>query len=133
MINPGAYKFTRITGNLKKLSDQQATGELLISSNGLSKNDHQTANQWHLYFFLGRLLYATGSKHRIRRWRRSLKQHCPRLAFNTDILPPDLPNLAKLWEYQLLSRFIDQRFITLPEAKAIIQSTTQEIFFNLAI
>lgn len=133
MLFSGASEFAKITGNLMKLSDRQATGELLISSNASYGNDRQAANQWHLYFFLGRLLYATGSKHRIRRWRRSLKQHCPRLAFNTDILPPDLPNFTKLWEYQLLSRFIEQGFITLPEAKAIIHSSTQEIFFNLAI
>ena len=50
---------------------QQATGELLVTG------DQEADPAWNIYFYLGRLVYATGGKHRVRRLARAIRQHSP--------------------------------------------------------
>ncbi len=107
----------KLAAQLGELSQQRATGKLIVS-----KGDRQ----WHLYFLLGHLLYATGGQHRIRRWDRALMLCCPDFAAD-----PNLLSTANLWEYQLLHQAVTQAYLSLNQAKAVIQSIAKEVFFTM--
>ncbi|NMG10865.1 response regulator [Brasilonema sp. UFV-L1] len=118
-MQPRSPSFTNIAEKLTGLSRARATGELIFSLG---------TNQWHLYFFLGRLLYATGGNHRVRRLHRAVMQDVPGLTF-------DAPDLKKneLWEYHLLNQGINQNQLTLTQAKSIIEKVVQEVLFTLVV
>jgi two-component system, chemotaxis family, response regulator PixG len=99
---------------LASVSQQRATGELTLTS-----NDHY----WKLYFFHGRLLYATGSLHRVRRWRRALKKSCPEFA--TQHIPKGEP-----WEYELLSEWVADNHINVIQAQDVIKTSLEEVLFS---
>ncbi|MDX2272590.1 MAG: response regulator [Cyanobacteriota bacterium] len=104
-----------IAAELEARCRQQASGQLTLS----------TADQtWHLYFFMGRLLYATGGSHRVRRWQRALKRHCPGFIPNKQVQ-------GDPWEYDLLIQAVDQQHITIIQARSIIQDAAQEVLFSL--
>jgi two-component system, chemotaxis family, response regulator PixG len=115
-MQPGSPSFGSIAEKLAVLSQQKATGELILSS-----GDHQ----WHLYLFLGRLLYATGGVHRVRRWHRAVMQDCPGMKFD----PRDVED--ELWEYYQMERGISQNHLTLTQAKSIISKIVHEVLFTL--
>ncbi|MBW4595979.1 MAG: response regulator [Brasilonema angustatum HA4187-MV1] len=116
-MQPVPPSYTNIAQRLAALSQQRASGELIFSSG---------ANQWHLYFFLGRLLYATEGVHRVRRWHRALKQNCPELKFDALDLKEN-----ELWEYHLLNKSINKNQISLTSAKGIIEKIVEEVLFSL--
>ncbi|WP_347566346.1 DUF4388 domain-containing protein [Scytonema sp. UIC 10036] len=111
--------FVNVNESLARLSQQRATGELFLSS----INKH-----WYLYFFWGRLLYATGGNHRVRRWYRTVAQICPRWNFEEHNL-----NLKKdeFWEYRLLKLGLEKKQLTLTQAKSIISKSTDEVLFDI--
>ncbi|MUG97520.1 response regulator [Scytonema sp. UIC 10036] len=118
-MQPGLPSFTNLAKGLAVLSQQRATGELIFAS----------ANEkWHLYLFLGRLLYATRETHRVRRWYRVVKQDCPSWKFENHNI-----TLQKdeLWEYHLLKLGLEQNQLTLTQAKSIVGKTIDEVLFNL--
>jgi two-component system, chemotaxis family, response regulator PixG len=99
---------------LTAVSQQRSTGELTLT------NDEHCLK---LYFFHGRLVYATGTLHRVRRWRRSLKQHCPE--FNQARLPSGEP-----WEYQLLSNGVADNQVSVAQAQGVIKTSLEEVLFS---
>lgn len=99
---------------LASVSQQRATGEL-----SLTNGDYR----WHLYFFHGRLVYATGNLHRVRRWRRSLKRHCPDL----NIAPT---HQEEPWEYQSLSHSVTQNDLSVCQAQNVIKTSLEEVLFS---
>ncbi|KYC35821.1 hypothetical protein WA1_05865 [Scytonema hofmannii PCC 7110] len=118
-MQPGLPSFANLAKGLAVLSQQRATGELIFSS----------ANEkWHLYLFLGRLLYATRETHRARRWYRVVTQDCPSWNFEDHNI-----TLQKdeLWEYHLLKLGLKQDRLTLTQAKSIVGKTIDEVLFDL--
>ncbi len=113
---------TKIYPGLAQLSQKQATGELILRS---------VDYQWHLYFFLGRIIYAYGQKHRVRQWWRAIKQHCPAIASQQKLISTAMKG-NELWEHQQLSQAIAAGEISLAQAKAVIQSSAQEVFVEIA-
>ncbi len=106
-----AYANTART--LASISQQRATGELQFG------NDQQC---WRLYFFHGRLVYATGSHHRLRRWRRAMKQQCP------DYVVAQMPT-GEPWESQLLSQSVAQNQLSVQQAQGVIKMSLEEVLF----
>jgi two-component system, chemotaxis family, response regulator PixG len=98
---------------LASISQQRATGELQLGT------DKQA---WRLYFFHGRLVYATGNLHQVRRWRRAMKQQCP------DYVPDMMPS-GELWEYQLLSQSVAQNQLSMQQAQGVIKISLEEVLF----
>ncbi len=98
---------------LASISQQRATGELQLS------HDKQC---WRLYFFHGRLVYATGSLHRVRRWRRAMKQQSP--DYRVDEMPTGDP-----WEYQCLSQSVAQNQLSVQQAQGVIKMSLEEVLF----
>jgi two-component system, chemotaxis family, response regulator PixG len=114
---------TKITHDLLVLHQQRATGELAITCS------QEPAPQWRLYFYLGRLVYATGGSHSARRWYRAIKYLCPEF-YKSGWLVKAQSN-HELWEVDLINQAVNQGQITTAQAKAIIQSIVQEVMFAI--
>ena len=114
---------TKIGRNLLLLYEQQATGELVIT------HGRQASLQWRLYFYSGRLIYATGGAHPVRRWYRAFKYHCPEV-FSLDWLIRAQSDEV-LWEVDLLNQALNRNEISLAQGKAIIQAIVQEVMFTI--
>ncbi|ESA32205.1 response regulator receiver protein [Leptolyngbya sp. Heron Island J] len=102
------------------LAQQHRTGELVL---GVGTNQ-----PWKLYFYSGRLIYATGGQHSVRRWYRSLRRHCEQFAGSwfTDMRMPD-----DYWEVDFINQAIQRDYISLNQAKAVIQSIVDEVMLTL--
>lgn len=109
----------RVRQELIALQKKQATGTLVVEGQG---------QQWRLYWFMGRLLYATGGAHRVRRWQRVMRTHCPHFQ-------PDWQHLrqANPWEYEALVQGTTQGRVTPPQAKAAILASVLEVLFALVL
>jgi two-component system, chemotaxis family, response regulator PixG len=92
--------------------------------------------RWFFYFYLSRLIYATGGVHPVRRWRRNLITHCPQIASQPSTIQVDLANIApdKLrvcWEYELMCLWVEQQRISREQAAKMIRSAIVEILFDI--
>lgn len=113
---------------LKNLEQLRFTGQLVQTD---------TAGQtWNLYLSQGRILYATGGMHPVRRWRRNLITFCPRiptyrLAWQIDLakVSPDKHEFS--WEYALLNLWVAQQRITREQAEKLIDATVTEVMFDV--
>ncbi len=105
---------------LLTLSQQHRTGELIIES--------AAGESWKLYFYSGRLIYATGGKHPVRRWYRSLRRHCRE--FNGNWLT-EMQIPGDYWEVDFINQAIQREQLSLYQAKAVIQSIVDEVIFTL--
>ncbi|MEM9265706.1 MAG: response regulator [Cyanobacteria bacterium P01_F01_bin.13] len=105
---------------LLTLSQQRRTGELVVGST--------TDDPWKLYFYSGRLIYATGGQHSVRRWYRALRSHSEQFTSSwfTDMRTPD-----DYWEVDFINQAIQCEYISLNQAKAVIQSIVDEVVLTL--
>ena len=105
---------------LLTVAEQHRTGELVVNT--------AAHKPWKLYFYSGRLIYATGGQHSVRRWYRALRRHCDQFAndwFTTMRTPADY------WEVDFINQAIQRKHISLSQAKATIQSIVDEVVFAL--
>ena len=58
------------SGLLGVRSRMHFTGRLDVRTSG---------QQWSLYLYMGRLIWAAGGPHPVRRWHRYMTQYCPQL------------------------------------------------------
>ena len=92
--------------------------------------------EWVFFLFMGRIIYATGGKHLVRRWRRNLAEFFPQIA---KVLPQEIQqikieNVADVrlsWDYHLLNLWFDQQKISLEQIAASIKARTNEVLFDL--
>lgn len=103
---------------------QQATGELVVT------DEDESAPDWNIYFYLGRLVYATGGKHRVRRLARAIRQHAHNINIQ-DLLKQVNPE-TEAWELKLIERAIQEHQLTTEQARAIIQTSIHEVFYSLS-
>ncbi|NJR66583.1 MAG: hypothetical protein HC772_16720 [Leptolyngbyaceae cyanobacterium CRU_2_3] len=113
---------TKIADHLMVLQHQRATGELVITPS------KQSSFQWKLYFYLGRLVYATGGSHPVRRWYRAFKRHCP--AFYKSGWLTKVQSTEELWEVDLINQALQQGLINSAQVRAIVQSIVQEVILR---
>jgi two-component system, chemotaxis family, response regulator PixG len=113
---------TKIAHDMLVLHQRRETGELTITCRNQSL-------QWNLYFYLGRLVYATGGSHPVRRWLRALRYHCP--GFFASGWLATAESQADLWEVDLLNQAAQQGQITAAQYKAVVQSIIQEVMFAI--
>lgn len=102
------------------LSQQRFTGKLDIQA---------VSTTWTLYFCLGRLVWAAGGTHRIRRWYRLLHQHCPQIRPKSIHL--NEIDASQSWKYQALTLLVKQQTISSEQAVAVIKSTIAEVLFDI--
>lgn len=84
---------------------------------------------WTLYFRVGRLFWATGGRHRFRRWYRLLKQFSPDLPESATQVRERL--IAPLWEHWLLNIMIKRQQIVRAEVKQIIEANILEVLVDI--
>ncbi len=113
----------------KSLKQLQLTGQLLLEG--------QRDQSWRLYLYMGRIVYATGGSHPVRRWKRGLASSCPRLVSAPMTLTPppeDKPedDLSRCWEYQMLYQWVSQGKLSREEASKVIRSITVEVLCDVA-
>ncbi len=113
----------------ESLKESRFSGQLVISD---------TQNRtWVFYLYLGRIVYASGGIHPVRRWRRHIVAYCPERLAHVEEIQLALANIAQeesriSWEYQLLSVWIDQNKISRDQATKAITATVIEILFDMA-
>ncbi|MEO0926931.1 MAG: response regulator [Cyanobacteria bacterium J06643_13] len=112
----------------ESLKESRFSGQLVISD----KQDHT----WILYLYLGRIVYASGGIHPVRRWRRHVVAYCPERLAKIEELQLSLAKIAQeesriSWEYQLLSVWIDQNKIGREQATKVIRATVTEVLFDV--
>lgn len=113
----------------ESLKKSKFSGQLVIS-------DAQDSS-WVFYLYLGRIIYASGGIHPVRRWRRHLVAYCPQAIANIAEIQTALSNIATedsriSWEYQLLSWLIDRNKITRDQATKVIWATVVEVLFDIS-
>jgi chemotaxis family two-component system response regulator PixG len=116
-----------ITQELLVLNQQRATGELLVRQ--ATQNRDKALSDWNLLFYMGRLVYASGGTHPVRRWYRALKHYCP------DVVNSDWLNTAATtevyWEVDLINQLVNNNLITTNQAKSVAHSIIQEVLFAI--
>jgi chemotaxis family two-component system response regulator PixG len=117
-----------LDSQLIALKQHRFTGQLLVKN--------QAGQEWNFYLFLGRILYATGGTHPVRRWRRNLTTHCSQLELQqlnlSAILSSSLPETFNLcWEYQLLYLWVEQQQISREQAAKTIGAIVAEVLFDV--
>ncbi|HAZ48082.1 MAG TPA: response regulator [Cyanobacteria bacterium UBA11369] len=109
-----------LTAQLQAYSQRRFTGRL----------DIRGSITWSLYFCLGRLVWAAGGEHPVRRWHRLLKQYCPQIE-------PDKIRLREVnmprttWEYLALTVLVKRHNITGEQAVDTIKNTLTEVLFDI--
>jgi two-component system, chemotaxis family, response regulator PixG len=113
---------TKMTHDLLLLSQRRSTGELVVT--------HKEAPfpQWRLYFYFGRLVYAEGDKHSVRRWMRAFQIHCPECIQSGWLAKVSTD--CEIWGADILEQAVQQNQITTTQAKAVIQTIVQEVVFG---
>jgi two-component system, chemotaxis family, response regulator PixG len=113
---------------LEELEKAQFSGKWVLSD--------PSGRRWNLYFSQGRILYATGGNHPVRRWCRYLKIHCPqrptyRVAWQRDLVDANTTALGIAWDFALLYLWTQQRKITHEQLTHIIGAIITEVLFDI--
>jgi two-component system, chemotaxis family, response regulator PixG len=105
--------------------------EICIQMQFTGRLDAQAGSfqRWSLYFCMGRLLWAQGGEHGLRRWRRLLLQHCPQVNAQPTQLTEVQASRGK--GYDLLLLWAKQQLITGEQAVNVIRSNVVEVFFDI--
>ncbi|MBD2392910.1 DUF4388 domain-containing protein [Cyanobacterium aponinum UTEX 3222] len=117
---------TRQTTLFQSLKQPQFTGELIFGS---SKGE-----EWIFYFYLGRIIFATGGRHPVRRWMRNVARFAPILITQISSLDESIINqksFRQFWEYELLSYWLKQEEVTRQQLSSIIKNIIIEILFDI--
>jgi len=87
---------------------------------------------WHLYFSLGRLVWAAGGDHARRRWRRQLHRYAPELPFEqVERSERSRHGASECSDYELLAYLAERRVLDGRVVTAIVHSTLDEVVFDL--
>lgn len=113
--------------HLNTLKQERFSGQLLLNSS--------VGQEWIVYLFLGRILYASGGNHTVRRWYRFLKSYCPQVDIQQLKLSAVLSNAANssdnCWECHLLNAGIEKQQITREQAGKMIAAIVTEVMFDI--
>ncbi len=110
------------------LKQPQFSGQLILQ--GLK------GQVWTFHFYLGRILYATGGEHPVRRWLRYVSIYCPELS-KVALKKPDSPQGLDMatwdlcWEYQLICIWIRQQKISREQAAKLVHAIIKELLFDV--
>lgn len=93
-------------------------------------------DRWTIYLHLGRVVYATGGPHPVKRWQRNLITHLPEMTGQLSGETSDLSNITeescnRCWQYQLLYNWVKQGKIDRQQATKMIWSTVVEVLFDI--
>jgi chemotaxis family two-component system response regulator PixG len=113
----------KLINEFKICHQLQYSGRLNIkSANG---------QKWILYYYFGRIIWATGGTHPFRRWRRQIAQHCPSIDVDKIYLHSQEVSIDD-WDYRLLDSLYKQQKIKREQMIAVIENTIAELLFDIA-
>lgn len=120
-----------LSNQLAIWSQMQLTGRLDVQADSSQQSSFYFASsqQWSLYFCMGRLVWARGGSHVLRRWRRFLSQYCPQICAQNDSRFES--DVVKGEDYNLLIRWVKQHQITGEQAASVIRNTVTEVMFDI--
>ncbi|WP_309738203.1 MULTISPECIES: response regulator [unclassified Chamaesiphon] len=123
----------RLATELSEIKHQHFSGQILLKSS--------LGHEWCLYIYLGRILYATGGSHPIRRWVRNTtimgvdastaEDLQARIEALTNISALTSTELTSCWEYYLLINWAKQGRMTRNGLIKHIQTTIVEVLFDI--
>jgi two-component system, chemotaxis family, response regulator PixG len=108
------------SGLLGVQSRLHLTGRLDIEAN----NQH-----WSLYLYMGRLIWAAGGPHPVRRWYRNLSRYCPQI--NPQAVTFGASGNIQRWDYDVLVSLVKTQQITVEQTVALIRSTVSDVLFDV--
>ncbi len=120
---------------LTGLKQEQFSGNLLVKSTSSEGNPEQ---EWNFCLFLGRILYATGGSHPVRRWQRNLLVQCPQLDIGqlkqllVNISNPVTLSAVTSWEYQLLHLGVERQQLSREQVAKTIAGIVCEVLFDIS-
>ena len=92
--------------------------------------------EWVFFLYLGRIVYVTGGRHPIRRWRRNVIAYFPQIAeklqqeLQIDSFGSSADTLMT-WDYYLLCLWVEQDKIDLEKVTKYIRALTNEVLFEI--
>lgn len=107
----------------------QVSGQLTFS-------DPIKGNEWHIYLYLGEIVYGTGGVHPVRRWQRNLITNLPQIPFRLNSLQEEFSQRKadlgdNIWEYEQITNWVDRQIVTPQQGLDAIAFILEEIFFDL--
>jgi chemotaxis family two-component system response regulator PixG len=123
MTKPEVTEAQNLFNEFKKCTQVQYNGQLNIKSS--------KGRQWTFYYRLGRIVWATGSDHPFRRWRRNMAQYCPDIDI-TKIRCRYEDIAIDYWDYNLIDILYKRQKIQREKIHAIVENTVAELLFDLA-
>lgn len=108
------------SGLLGVQSRLHLTGRLDIEAND---------QKWSLYLYMGRLIWASGGPHPVRRWYRNLSRHCPQI--NAQAVTFGASGNIQRWDYDILIGLVKQQKITVEQTVALIRSIVSDVLFDV--
>jgi chemotaxis family two-component system response regulator PixG len=116
---------TEVLRRLAELKSRSFTGQIEIRQG--------PSQQWMLHLYLGRLVYATGGTHPVRRWCRQVLHACPKLTREQVLQWIEQVRFSPTWEYDLLCKKVDQALISRDQVTQIIHEIMAEVFLDLLL
>ena len=116
------------TSLFQKLKEPRFTGQLILTN--------YEGIEWKFYLYLGRIMYATGGIHPVRRWRRNVALYFPEISYDLASLQRELAAVPNrdcniCWEYQTLCIWLDKQEIARAQVDKMIRAVISEILFDL--
>jgi two-component system, chemotaxis family, response regulator PixG len=109
----------RLIRHIQACSQEQFTGGLDVEISAIPNSS------WHLFFRMGRLIWATSEVHPVRRWCRQLTHHCPKLV---ESVPSEFPTY---WNYDALAELVRQKKLPQEQMAAVVAGNITEILFDI--
>jgi OmpA-OmpF porin, OOP family len=110
-----------LSEQLKACQQKQFTGRLRIQA--------ADSQQWSLFIKLGRLVWANGGVHWLRRWQRLIKQHSSQIVNPVANLATFEPNQHR--DYDLLILWSKNQNLTGGQSVNIVRATVAEVLFDI--
>lgn len=129
LIPISEFVASKQAGLFQTLKQPRFTGQLILTS--------PKGHQWTFFLYLGRIMYATGGNHPVRRWRRNLAFYLNQINWDPKSWQKDLENIpdqelnTTCWEYQLLCLWVEQQKISREQVAKMIRGVITEIFFDV--
>ncbi|VEP16147.1 putative Protein PatA [Hyella patelloides LEGE 07179] len=117
--------------NLSNATSLKSKFDLALQSQENSKIYVEIASEeyWNFYFQSGSLIWATSSKHRLRRLYRIINKHCPKV--NCQQIQLREKEISELWGYLILVVLHKRNQVTVENLEAIIREIAEEVLFDL--
>lgn len=85
---------------------------------------------WIFYYRLGRIVWATGGIHPVRRFYRQLIQHCPQINVKSLKLSSEVLD-SNSWDYHVLTLLNERQKLKPEQVTAVVETTITELLFEV--